>query len=70
MAAIKISSKVEESAWNELRELAEESHQTISGVLTDAIREYVSRRRVRPEVMRYLEESMRENDELGRRLAE
>jgi predicted transcriptional regulator len=69
MAAIKISSKVEESAWQELRELAEESHQTLSGLLTEAIREYVSRRRVRPEVMKHLEDSMRENEDLGRLLA-
>ena len=69
MAPIKISSKVEESAWEELKELAEESHQTISGLLTDAIREYVQRRRVRPDVLRHLNDSMRDNEELGHLLA-
>lgn len=70
MAAVKISSKVEEKAWSDLRQLAEESHQTISGVLTEAIEEYVQRRRVRPEVLELLEESMDEHKELGRLLAQ
>lgn len=70
MAAIKISSKVEEEVWDELKELAEESHQSISGLLTDAIRDYVRRRRVRPEVLRHVADSIDDNEELGRRLAE
>ena len=37
MSAIKISSKVDESSWNNLKELAKESKQSISGVLTEAI---------------------------------
>ena len=70
MSATKISSKVEESAWKDLKSLAQESKQSISGLLTEAIREYVIRRRVRPEVMRHLDSSIAENEELGRRLAE
>jgi predicted transcriptional regulator len=70
MPDVKISSKVEQRAWEDLRELARESHQSISGVLTEAIRDYVRRRRVRPDVLRHLEDSMREHDDLGRRLAE
>ncbi len=69
MAAIKISSKVDEIVWKELRELAEETHQSISGLLTEAISDYVRRHRVRPEVLRHLEDSMKENEELGRLLA-
>ena len=70
MTSRKISSKVEESAWRDLQELAQESHQSISGVLTEAITEYVSRRRVRPAVLRHLDVSVAENEELGRLLAE
>ena len=70
MPSIKISSKVEKRVWDDLRELAAESHQNIAGLLTEAIREYVGRRRVRPDVLHHLEDSMREHDELGRRLAE
>lgn len=70
MSAIKISSKVDEATWNELRQLAAETHQSISGLLTEAIADYVRRRRVRPEVLQHLEDSIRENERLGRLLAE
>lgn len=69
MANIKISSKVDEAAWEDLKQLASESHQNISGVLTEAIRDYVRKRRVRPAVLQHLDDSMRENDELGHLLA-
>jgi len=67
---IKISSKVESAVWEELRKLSEESHQSIAGMLTEAIRDYVRRRRLRPEVLGHLEDSIADNRELGRRLAE
>jgi len=70
MKAIKISSKVDEKTWDELRELARESHQNISGLLSEAIREYVARRRVRPVVLKHLEDSIADNERLGRLLAE
>lgn len=70
MGAIKVSSKVDEAAWNELRDLARESHQNISGLLSEAIREYVIRRRVRPVVLKRLEDSIADNERLGRLLAE
>ena len=69
MSTIKISSKVEESTWNDLKSLAEESHQNISGLLTEAIADYVRRRRIRPVVLRHLEDSISDNEELGRLLA-
>ncbi len=70
MAAIKISSKVDESAWDDLRDLARESHQNISGLLSEAIRDYVRRRRVRPVVLTHLEASIADNEALGRLLAD
>ena len=70
MAAIKISSKVEESVWRDLKRLAKESHQSISGLLTEAIGEFVRRRRVRPVVLQHLEDSIDANEELGQLLAE
>ena len=70
MASIKISSKIEEAEWRALQELARESHQNISGLLTEAVRDYVRRRRVRPEVLKHLEASIEDNRELGKRLAE
>ena len=69
MATIKISSKVEAQVWEELRLLAKESHQNVSGLLTEAISDYLQRRRVRPAVLEHLSDSMTENDELGQLLA-
>ena len=69
MPAIKIRSKLDEKVWNDLKELANETHQNVSGLLTEAVREYVQRRRVRPSVLRHLERSMDENDQLGKLLA-
>jgi len=70
MASVKISSQVEQAEWTALQELARESHQSISGLLTEAIRDYVRRRRVRPAVLQHLDDSMADNEELGRRLAQ
>ncbi len=69
MSTIKISSKVETAVWEEFRALANESHQNISGLLTEAISDYLHRRRVRPVVLDHLADSMNENDELGNLLA-
>ena len=69
MAAIKISSKVEEKVWSDLKALAEESHQNVSGLLTEAIAEYLQRRRVRPVVLQHLEDSIERNEKLGSLLA-
>ena len=69
MASIKISSKVEQAAWKALQDLAKESHQSISGLLTEAISDYVRKRRLRPAVMDHLEDAMQEHEQLGRRLA-
>ncbi len=69
MATIKISSKVEAQVWEDLRMLAKESHQNVSGLLTEAISDYVHRRRVRPTVLGHLADSMDDNDELGHLLA-
>lgn len=52
MVATKINSKVEASVWADFRGLADESHQKISRLLTEGIREYVERRRVRPVLRR------------------
>jgi len=69
MPTIKISSVVDESVWNDLKAIAEESHQNISGLLTEAIADYTRRRRVRPEVFGHLDRSIEENRELGKLLA-
>lgn len=70
MACIKISLKVEEAEWTALQELARESRRSIAALLTEAIRDYVRKCRLRPAVLDHLEDSIAENEELGRRLAE
>ncbi len=70
MQSIKISSKVDQATWDELKAMASETHQNVSGLLTEAIREYLQRKRVRPEVVKHLEDSVDEDEELGRLLAE
>lgn len=69
MASIKISSKIDEEVWSELKVLARETHQNVSGLLTEAVRDYLRRKRVRPEVLNHLENSMCENEKLGNLLA-
>lgn len=68
MAAIKISSKVEEAEWQALQALARESHQSISGLLTEAISDYLRKRRLRPEIRMHLQESLQSNGELVEQL--
>jgi len=70
LATVKISSVVDQEVWEEFKGLARESHQSISGLLTDALREYLVRKRVRPVVLSELEASIRENRRLGELLAE
>ena len=63
-------STVGEGCIRELRALADESNRSISGLLTEAIREFVQRRRVRPVVRRHPEDSLKDNERLGRLLGE
>ena len=69
MAKIKISSKVEEHEWEALQAIAQESQQSIAGLLSEAVADYVRKRRLRPVVLAHLEDSMNKNEELGQRLA-
>jgi hypothetical protein len=69
MTKIKISSKVEQREWEALQEIAYESKQSIAGLLSEAVADYVRKRRLRPEVLDHLEDSIGENEELGHRLA-
>ena len=69
MAKIKISSKVEQREWEALQSIASESQQSISGLLSEAVADYVRKRRLRPTVLSHLEDSIESNEDLGRRLA-
>ena len=69
MTKIKISSKVEQREWEALQSIASESQQSISGLLSEAVADYVRKRRLRPAGLSHLEDSIDANEELGRRLA-
>ena len=69
MAKIKISSKVEQREWEALQAIAYESNQSIAGLLSEAVADYVRKRRLRPEVLSHLEDSIEDNEDLGHRLA-
>jgi hypothetical protein len=69
MPKIKISSKVEQREWEALQAIAQESQQSIAGLLSEAVADYVRKRRLRPVVLSHLESSMQQNEELGQRLA-
>jgi hypothetical protein len=69
MPAVKISSKMDEETWRDLKSFANDTHQNVSGLLTEAVRDFLERRRVRPVVLENLKRSMEENEELGELLA-
>jgi len=69
MSRIKISSRVVERVWRKLMAMAHEAHQSVAALLTQAIAEYLGRRRVRPVVRKHLEDSIARNQMLGELLA-
>jgi len=67
MPSIKVSSNVDSAVWKALKELANQNNQSISGVLNEAIAEYLHRHRVRPAVLDALKSSIERNRRLGER---
>jgi predicted transcriptional regulator len=52
-----------------LKTLAVETHQNVSSLLTEAIREYVAREHLQPVALNHLEQSIAENEALEGLLA-
>jgi hypothetical protein len=69
MARIKISIKVEKREWSAPQAIAQKSRQSLAGLSSKPVADDV-RGRLRPIVLSHLETSMKENEELGKRLAE
>ncbi|MBI5300326.1 MAG: hypothetical protein HY877_08575 [Deltaproteobacteria bacterium] len=67
--AVKISTTVDEKVWEEFKELSDETHQSITGLLTEALKDFVRKKRVRPVFVKQMEASIEENEKLGRLLA-
>lgn len=66
---IKISTLVDEKVWEEIKDLSQETRQSLSGMVTEALEEYIRRKRLRPDFLKEMEKSIEENDALGRLLA-
>ena len=58
-----------EKTWRALQKVSKETHQSISGLLSEAVEEYLKRRTLRADVLGHLDDSMKENEELGQLLA-
>jgi len=69
MKAIKISSKMNEVTWKALQKVSHDTHRSISGILSEAVEDYLKRRTIRADVLRHTDESIQENEELGQLLA-
>lgn len=67
--ATKISTIVDEKVWEDFKDLAREGHQNISGLLNEALSDYLRKKRLRPDVVDAMERSIADNEKLGRLLA-
>jgi len=67
--AVKFASQIDERALKELKSFVKETDRSISSVLTDAVREYLARARLRPAFRKAAQEVLTEHAELLRRLA-
>lgn len=66
---IKISTLVDQKVWEEIKVLSKETRQSLSGMVTEALEEYIRRKCLRPDFLKNMEKSLDENGELGRLLA-
>jgi hypothetical protein len=66
---VKFSSKMQSDVLESLRAHATEEGRTLAGVLTEAVQEYLAKKRVRPAFREAAEAVLTEHDELLARLA-
>lgn len=67
--AKKFSSKMEERTLNELREFAREENRDISSLLTEAVRDLLNKKRIKPIFNKVADEAFEEFDEALEELA-
>lgn len=65
----KFATQVDADVLEELKKYAAESDRSISGIVSESIREYLAKVRVRPVFRSALEEVLNSNEELLKRLA-
>lgn len=66
---VKISTIVDKKIWKEFKALSEETHQSLSGMLSEALEEFIRRKRVRPDFLKQMAQSLDEHEALGKLLA-
>ena len=69
MKQIKFATQIEESTLEDLRAYAKSTGRSISGVVTEAVGEYLNRASVRPAFRSAMSEVLEDNAELLKRLA-
>jgi predicted transcriptional regulator len=69
MTSVKFATQLDAKVMRELRRYAAESDRTISRIVTEAVAEYLQRRRVRPAFREAMDEVLTENAALLQRLA-
>ena len=67
---VKISTLVDENTWKEVKLFSKKNHVSLSGMVSEALREHLFKKRLRPEFLKHLEKSIDENQKLGHLLAE
>ena len=70
VAMVRMYADIDQRVWEDFRDYAVESGQSIPALLSEVVREFLVRRRVRPVVMSELEASMRQHRRLGESLAQ
>lgn len=69
MKARKFATQIDETALEELRSYAKSTGRSISGVVNEAVEEYLKRAKVRPAFRDAMDEVLEDNAELLKRLA-
>lgn len=69
MKAVKFATQIDPKVAKELRAFAVQADRSISGIVSEAVAEYLQRRRLRPAFQSALEEVLSDHEELLRRLA-
>jgi geranylgeranyl pyrophosphate synthase len=67
--AKKFSSKMDEKVLEELRQYAKEQERDISAVLTEAVKDLLQKKRLRPAFMKAADQAMEEFDQALEELA-
>ncbi len=66
---VKYATQIDKKVLADLKQYAQEADRSISGIVSEAVSEYLYKVKVRPAFRSAVEEVMAENDELLKRLA-